>query len=317
MSLFFCLQFCPIDQEEALLLANIIADNEPNPRYDVEIGISYRPDTDPNHVRRIKEVLERKFNHVFVNKSKRTGTGWPHGCNDLWYDTMHWVYDLRRSGKIKATGVLTFEADNFPLKRDWINILKSEWNAKGAGRFAVGNVCEAQPGVVKHVNGNGMFSIKMQDALGSRMNGCPANRGWDTYMAPLIVPRSEDTNELYQLYRKSIESLDELAAVNKNGHRPALLHGLKGIHHYALCREWLLLSEDQIAKLERIGSEEAIEMKEVEDSLEESVNQVTSEKDDPDHEKDIDPVGESEEIDVDEGGGIVEPEDSNLMKGDV
>lgn len=256
MSVFFCLQFSPYsnpknghnDEMSALYLARLIADNEPDKRFDVEFGISYRPDSSSEIVQEIEHTLRQKFHNFYSHKSTRTGKGWPHGCNDLWFDTMSWAYDLRRSGEIKSTGILTFESDNLPLKRDWIDILKNEWREHSKGKLAVGNVWNDP---FPHVNGNGIFFVRMQEKLGSRMHGCAAHKPWDLHMAKWILPKSHDTNELTQIYNGEIKDLYELAAVKKNGHRPALLHGPKGIKHLELAKRFLSLTPKQLAEYEK------------------------------------------------------------------
>lgn len=256
MSLLFCLQFSPYfdkktghsDQESALYLARLIADNEPRKRFDVEFAISYRPDSDPVIVEEIAHVLRQKFQTVHVHKSLRTGTGWPHGCNDLWFDTMSWATELRQNKHTQCTGILTFESDNLPLKRDWIDILANEWKEHHRDMLAVGNIW---PEPTLHVNGNGMFSLRLQEKLGARMHGCAAHQPWDLHLAKWLLPKAKDTNELYQVYNGTIKDLYELAKVKKNGNRPALLHGLKGIKHLELSKRFMALSERDIEEYEK------------------------------------------------------------------
>lgn len=256
MSLLFCLQFSPYfdkktghsDQESALYLARLIADNEPHKRFDVEFAISYRPDSSPVIVEEIAHILHQKFQTVHVHKSLRSGTGWPHGCNDLWFDTMSWAAELVSTKRTKCTGILTFESDNLPLKRDWINILINEWKENHRDMLAVGNIW---PIPIPHVNGNGMFSMRLQDKLGARMHGCAAHKPWDLHMAKWLLPKAKDTNELSQVYNGTIKDLYELAQVKKNDYRPALLHGLKGIKHLELAKRFLSLSEKEIEEYEK------------------------------------------------------------------
>lgn len=261
--LLLCLQFCPIDQDQALYLARLIADNEPVKRFDVEFAISYRPDSSPAIVEEIEYILRQKFHYFRSHKSLRRGKGWPHGCNDLWFDTMNWAYTLKKSKQTNCNGIFTFEADNLPLQRDWINALCDEWEQNWTGKLAVGNL-HAEP--IKHINGNGMFLIAMQDKIGQVMHGCPAHEPWDLYLAKFIVPKSHDTNKLFQLYRKQVNDIYELAKVKKNGVRPAVLHGLKGEHHLALAKTFLTLTPSEIEEYEK-GRPEDRELPELRETL--------------------------------------------------
>ena len=177
------LQYWGGDKYQAMELARLIADIEPTHCSAADFLFVHRFDCKPdestmNHV-------GRKFN-VHKYRSPRRETGWPDGCNGLWYSTMEWVYHMIEAKKIPAyKAVLTFEADCVPLRRDWINYLSERWDelAKGGKVFIAGRKVESV-GVHEHINGNAFFSCDLNFlkwvVKGTRV---PPGVGWDYHLA--------------------------------------------------------------------------------------------------------------------------------------
>lgn len=234
MSLILCLQCSPIDAFQALGLAKLIADIEPHHRTDVEFAVSHRRDTNPDTVNEIRVALATKFN-VHVIKGKRYGTGFPVGCNDLWQETMLRLSILVRDGKTKMTGALTFEADCIPLRPDWINVLKSEWDrCLAAGKHCVGHM-HGDP--ADHINGNAIFNIRMTKIF-PEMAGA-GDAGWDWWHRQLLMRVGMDTDAIFQIYRMQDVTTDKIRMIRKNGQIPALFHGTKGTSGIAAVREMI------------------------------------------------------------------------------
>lgn len=129
--------------------------------------------------------VSRKFNtHHY--RSPKQGTGWPHGCNELWFGAMEWVYHMICSGKIPHyKAVFTIEADGLPLVADWIPRLSKQWDELNAIRpvYVAGSILN--PGIVgEHVNGQAFFSCdtKFLHWIVKQVGGVPPQVGWDYYL---------------------------------------------------------------------------------------------------------------------------------------
>lgn len=238
-SLVIALQCCPLDIDDAVKLARLICDIEPEKRSDVEFACLYRRDTNPFMVDKILELAKAKFNVVHKIKSKRFGVGWPAGCNDLWEDGMTQLSMLSRSGKSGASGALTIEADCVPILPAWINVLIAEWEDKRKRYEVVGHahsVVEGQP--PQHLNGNGIFSIDITRRF-PELAGSDAAIGWDVYHGALLMKIGFDSDLIHQRYATRSISLKAFKAIRKNGTIPALLHGMKDSLGVRLIREMI------------------------------------------------------------------------------
>lgn len=167
------LQFWEGDKAEAMKRARLIAD--------LQHGHSDKADFlfvsrfDCSHDMGTVEQVSRKFN-TFHIINRRRGVGWPHGCNELFFGTMDWVYSYMEAGRIPDyKAVLTFEADSAPLHPNWINDLSSAWDAANVKVY--GPLLENGP----HINGNCMMSADKQFLywLTRQKGGCTPVGGWD------------------------------------------------------------------------------------------------------------------------------------------
>jgi hypothetical protein len=161
----------------------------------------------------------------------------------MWFDLMQRAFIHHREGWTKATGVLTFEADCVPLRKDWIDVLLSEWKiAQQQGKFVMGHLQEmpTESGVKKHINGNAVFGIDMHWKYRKWMMGCAPDCAWDLEIAPITVPNSYDTFAICQAYRMKNVTPEFLECVKKHGQRPALFHGCKGFSALRIQREALI-----------------------------------------------------------------------------
>lgn len=240
MSLILCIQYCPLDEAEAHHLCKLLVDLEPEKRSDVEFAVSIRRDSDVSKAQELVKLLETKFQKVHFHRCTRSGKGWPHGCNDLWFDTMTWGYELLKHRQTRASGIFTFEADNVPLKRDWINILAKEWKERGEGVHVVGNKSDDPS---PHINGNGIFALDLYERYPAKMTGCSGTQGWDMYIAKTFLPVSKDSSELFQVYKMQDITRESLDAIKKNGNTPAFFHGTKGTTAIDLQRDKFFAKE--------------------------------------------------------------------------
>jgi len=177
------LQFWKGDRDQAMRVARLIADLEPRhsdfadflfvSRFDCEQDLS------------TVEYVSTKFNtHTFVNRHRR-GTGWPHGCNDLWFGTMDHVYSFSEAKRFPPyKAVLTFEADACPLVPNWHRELSRSWDQQAVPKNAkmFGAKVEYP---LPHINGNAMFSgdLKFLYWVSRQIGGCDPTKGWDFWLA--------------------------------------------------------------------------------------------------------------------------------------
>ena len=224
--LVLALQYWGGDRDAAMRNARRIADNEPAFRQDVEMLLVTRFDAPPPDPVTVDQV--RKKMPVSTYRGTRRGTGWPSGCNDLWFDLMQEC--VRRSFTPAwngVNGVFTFEADCIPITRDWIDVLKAEWDRVSAEGRLVSGAWQDDGSEVGHVNGNAIFAPGIAFKLG--LIGCRPDVGWDCAIAPTLEPYWHKSGLIKNLYRAT--KLDEKTILRPwtPGVRPVLVHGVKDL----------------------------------------------------------------------------------------
>lgn len=175
------LQYWEGDRAQAMRLARFIADLQTEKSTIADFLFVGRFDC--AHDLESINYVSRKFN-VFHYISKRRGTGWPHGCNDLWFGGLEWVQSMMADKKIPAyKAIFTFEADGVPLCPSWINQMSLDWDAESKKHetFAFGALLKA-PG--PHINGNALFSghPAFLHWVVRKVGGAPPRAGWDYVM---------------------------------------------------------------------------------------------------------------------------------------
>lgn len=137
------------------------------------------------------------------------------------------VSTLYDTGKITATGVLTFESDCIPLRHDWIDLLAAEWaDAEANGLQCVGHAHgEPEP---THINGNAIFHSKLTLKY-PILEGSDSTIGWDVFHGQFLLSIGRDTNAIFQKYRMPNVSREEVEALRKGGVIPSIFHGVKGL----------------------------------------------------------------------------------------
>lgn len=193
------LQYWNGDREQAIRLARLMADVEREKRSDVVFLFVHRMDAQPPDKATIEHVAT-KFPRVHVHKGVRPGAGHPAGCNSLWTDVALKLYSMQSMAKY----AWTFEADNVPIRRDWINRLKQEMVLMEATGAMVGGFYHAastKPLQFEHINGNMLvrcdFAQKFQQIF-----SCPPNIAWDIYMARHVLPYARPGGWIYNAYRQ-------------------------------------------------------------------------------------------------------------------
>jgi hypothetical protein len=188
MKLLVAIQYWEGDRDDALKLGRLIADLEPKKRDDVEVVFAHRFDARPPDEETLS-ITKKKFSKVSVFKNARKATGWPDGCNALWLELMNWACLRVRDNDEQIDAVLTWEGDDVPMRRDWIDVLKKEWQSKKEPWVMSHFVnCPKKP----HWNGN-MMVHPMLPVYIPGLNFVPPLEAWDTWNYQAMKPHGYDT----------------------------------------------------------------------------------------------------------------------------
>lgn len=220
------MQFWDGDRNQAMEAARLIADLEPKhcaladflfvARFDSTICLS------------TVEHVQRKFNtHTFINRHRR-GTGWPFGCNELWFGAMDHIYSMSEAKKFPPyKAILTMEADACPLAPRWIENLGEAWDeqqARSIARVYGAKVDHPLP----HVNGNALFGgdLLTLHKISRQIGGCPPDKGWDFILAKKFKEMGWANCPLMRSHwqKKTMEA-DEIQSLRDAG--VFFLHGVK------------------------------------------------------------------------------------------
>jgi hypothetical protein len=187
------LQFWNGDKNQAMELARLIADIEPNFREDVEFLFSARFDTE--HDKKTIDYVSKKF-RVFTHKTTRRATGWPKGPNALFADSYQYCIERTRDGSMKGEAILFIEADCVPLDMHWINHLVAEY--KACGKMVMGAWLEEGDCGTRHINGNCI--IHKDFWRKNRRILAPCNGGWDADCKHLLMPNGHPSRLIWSDY---------------------------------------------------------------------------------------------------------------------
>jgi len=187
------LQFWSGDSAQAMALARLIADIEPQFRSDVQFVFSAR--FDAKHDKPTVDYVSKKFK-VFCHTSTRRGTGWPKGPNSLFVDSYQFCIEATRSGKIKGDAILFIEADCVPLHMRWLDMLIEEY--KSCGKMVLGAWLEVGDCGTRHINGNCIihkdFWIKNRRIL------APSSGGWDADCSGILMKNGAPSRLIWSDY---------------------------------------------------------------------------------------------------------------------
>ena len=218
------LQFWRGDMKAAMQVARLVADLEIRHSIHADFMFVSRFDCpqDPETVK----YVSRKFNTFTYINSSRKDKGWPAGCNGLWFGTVDRVYSMvegKRMPPYKA--ILTFEADSFPLRPDWVARLSEEWDKRKVK--LLGPMVKSE-GVNEHINGNALVSgdIQFLHQISREIGGCTPMGGWDYVLAPWFKKQGwSDTPLMKSWWRQPTLSADMFESLLTDG--TVFLHGVK------------------------------------------------------------------------------------------
>lgn len=219
------LQFWSGDQAQAMQVARLIADLEP--RMCERADFLFVSRFDCAHDQDTVAYCSRKFK-MRTHVSRRRATGWPFGCNELWFETMQYVYEHtvadKRIPDYKA--VLTFEADAAPLHPNWISVLSDNFDDSRPANI-VGSLLQHPD---THVNGNAMFSCDLDFThwVSRQLCGCAPSGGWDFILAPKFKVWGWKNSPVMRSWWQT-PTLEESRYEALLGQQVAFLHGVKDL----------------------------------------------------------------------------------------
>lgn len=232
--LLIALQYWEGDRQRALALSHFLADLEPekSPLADFLFVCRFDSTLDDPTIHHVA----RKFN-VYTLKSRRRETGWPNGCNGLWFSTMEWVQSMSAAKKIPSyKAIFTCEADGCPIQRDWVAQLSSEWDRVNRNKPVVIAGALVEPG--PHINGNALLSGEpgFLHWIARRVGGVRPGCGWDYCMAPEFKRQGwSDIPGIKSLYNTPTFSAEQYQKMIDN--RWIWIHGGKDTSLIRLGRE--------------------------------------------------------------------------------
>jgi hypothetical protein len=234
-----CLQCCPLDQQAALELVELICDLEPKP-CDTEFFLIYRKDCSPDLPKRFAALTSTKFTRCAARPARNHDVGWPGGSNMLAGSAFIEMSILLREKLCHSDAFLLFEPDCIPLAIDWIDQLSAEWDrARDLGKEAFGHWHQSEHPDWVHMNGNAVFKTNFFDKHPNLIIGA-GTMGWDFFFREQLLQLSVDSNLIFQNWNRYGLTLEEFLSINKNGVRPALFHGVKTPDGRAHARSVLL-----------------------------------------------------------------------------
>lgn len=181
------LPFWSGDKVAAMRAARLVADLEP--RFNEQFDFLFLARFDCTHdMETVNHVASKFAVHTYINRHRR-GTGWPFGCNELFFGLLDYVYTQRLAGKIpEYKFILNFEGDSCPLRRDWLLRIEEAWDM--AKVKVLGPMVPPGPPETggKHINGNACYSADMEflHHMARRLGGCSPAGGFDWILAPVF-----------------------------------------------------------------------------------------------------------------------------------
>jgi hypothetical protein len=219
-----CLQAWEGDISQAEDLAHLLCDLSPkrSPYLCADIALVTRFDCRPFN-KKVLARLEQCFENVHEHVGSRRETGWPGGCNALWFSTIFWSAQMLRDKRFTYPVLFTTEADSCPLVQDWDQQLFAEWNK--AEKVVVGDWLDSGSDECGHINGNMLVDSDIA-TMDSKLIGCDANQAWDTVLAPTFKRLGwYDTPLIHSIW--NTETLPDAEIKKLSEDKVVWLHGIK------------------------------------------------------------------------------------------
>ena len=204
MPLALILQFWTGDKSQAMGLARLIADIEPEKRDDVLLVFARQSLTPMD--REIEETLlycGRKLPVCHLEAKVDQGKRYPGICFDAWSSAGQHLSDAYHTGLFPYHSGFFFEADGTPMRANWIDDLKREH----AMTLALGKTITG-PRMANdlHVNGTMTMHWSCWEDHPS-LHRCPPTAAWDIFHGLVTIRERGPSNIIGNLY--GMQSMSE------------------------------------------------------------------------------------------------------------
>lgn len=234
------LPFTSLDAKLALMQAKYLEYVGPYKAHEV---LLLNPPVVDSFRDQIQEVLGEQFARIHIHSVSNLRPGWPAGCNQMFHTAAYHI-----ANKIDCDGWYFFEADNTPLKPNWLNAIADEY--KRSGRPFFGSMHPTY-----WVHGKGADKQLVQDGVhlvGTSVYPRDSMRysklfktiihakvPWDVYWQWEIVRHTAATNLMqhewrtikYKRDKKSGEIVGERAPGNELNYPPKPVSPDAVVHH--------------------------------------------------------------------------------------
>ena len=210
--LVLAIQYYDSDEAKALRLARLLADIEPARRANVTLCFFRRHDTPESRLLHDTRMhCGFKFGTMTI-ASRRSGTGHPHGCNELWSSLMEQFAASWRLGQLSAHSVFCMEADGVPLRADWLDKLLAEHERTlEAGKRVTGALTNHGS---RHINGG--LAMHLSCWLDHQsLHQTPPGMAWDMFHAQVLTSEARPTTWVKNVYGNGNWSDKSLAIMAK------------------------------------------------------------------------------------------------------
>jgi hypothetical protein len=185
------LQFWEKDKDDALRLAELLADVEPEPRDDVLFVFAAQQGTklEAEDEKRMIRV-GTKFRYTKMVAAIDPKKTYPGVCYDPWASALSQLCTYHYQGKRECGSAFFFEADGAPMTKDWIDRLKA---AHAETRLHGKRVTGPRMREHDHINGTMILDTSIWLDRPS-LHLCPAEEAWDIWHGPVLIAESHPSN---------------------------------------------------------------------------------------------------------------------------
>jgi hypothetical protein len=191
------LQFWEKDKHEALGLAELLADIEPEPRDDVLLVFAAQQGTQitpEDNLRMIR--VGRKFRYTRLTAKIDARKTYPGVCYDPWASALAQLCAEFYQGNRSCGSAFFFEADGAPMTKDWIDRLKA---AHAETRLHGKRVTGPRMREHDHINGTMILDTSIWLDRPS-LHQCPADEAWDIWHGPVLIVEAHPSNIIRNEY---------------------------------------------------------------------------------------------------------------------
>lgn len=185
------LSFWSGDRDQAFKLARLLADLEP--QHSELADFLFVARFDQKHDADTVQYVARKFN-VHTHVSRRQETGWPRGCNGIFFGGMEFVYHKMAARQIpRYKAIFNMGADSAPLDKNWLSSFCETWDSLNHHKkVCVAGALVDPRGEHPHINGDATFisgDLEFLKWLVMHASHGNANAGWDWYLSQQFAER--------------------------------------------------------------------------------------------------------------------------------